>query len=103
MSYNVPAVCDVFLRPMKKLRSSFRAQKNVGGARRGNEAQRNDLAARNPRSDQRERRRIRPCYTTLAQPMSYNVPAVYDVLAARIRKCVAFPGPANCGWSVAWE
>jgi hypothetical protein len=26
---NVPAVYDVFLRPIKKLRGSFRAQKNV--------------------------------------------------------------------------
>ena len=38
ISHNVPAVCDVFLRPIKKLRGSFRAQKNVGGARRGNGA-----------------------------------------------------------------
>jgi hypothetical protein len=30
---------------------------------------------------------------------SPNVPAAYDGLAARIRKCVAFPGPTNCGWS----
>jgi hypothetical protein len=29
--------------------------------------------------------------------MAYNVPAVYDVLAARIRKCAAFPGPSKCG------
>jgi hypothetical protein len=35
--------------------------------------------------------------------MSHNVPAVCDGLAARIGKCVAFPGPTNCGWSVAWE
>ena len=38
MSHNVPAVYDVFLRPIKKLRSSFRAQKNVGGVWRGNGA-----------------------------------------------------------------
>jgi hypothetical protein len=38
MSHNVPAVCDVFLCPIKKLRSSFRAQKNVGGVWRGNGA-----------------------------------------------------------------
>jgi hypothetical protein len=35
--------------------------------------------------------------------ISPNVPAVCDGLAARIRKCVAFPGPTNCGCSVAWE
>jgi hypothetical protein len=29
ISHNVPAVYDVFLRPIKKLRSSFRAQKSV--------------------------------------------------------------------------
>jgi hypothetical protein len=28
--------------------------------------------------------------------ISSNVPAVYDGLAARIRKCVVFPGPTNC-------
>jgi hypothetical protein len=64
IAYNVLAVCDVFLRPIKKPRGGFRAQKNVGGVGRGNGAQRNDLAARNPRSDLRERRRIRSCYTT---------------------------------------
>jgi hypothetical protein len=30
-------------------------------------------------------------------PASLIVPAVCDGLAARIRKCVAFPGPTNCG------
>jgi hypothetical protein len=35
--------------------------------------------------------------------MSHNVPAVYDGLAAQIRKCVAFPGPTNCGGVLAWE
>jgi hypothetical protein len=35
--------------------------------------------------------------------MSYNVPAVYDGLAARIEKCVAFLGLANCGCSEPWE
>jgi hypothetical protein len=35
--------------------------------------------------------------------ISHNVPAVYDVLAARISKCVAFAGPTKCGWSEAWE
>jgi hypothetical protein len=29
IAHNVPAVCDVFLRPIKKPRSGFRAQKNV--------------------------------------------------------------------------
>jgi hypothetical protein len=29
ISHNVPVVCDVFLRPIKKPRSGFRAQKNV--------------------------------------------------------------------------
>jgi hypothetical protein len=28
---------------------------------------------------------------------------VYDGLAARIEKCVAFLGPANCGCSEPWE
>jgi hypothetical protein len=35
--------------------------------------------------------------------MSHNVPAVYDVLPARIRACVARPGLAKCGWSDPWE
>jgi hypothetical protein len=29
--------------------------------------------------------------------MAHNVPAVYDVLPARIRACVARPGLANVG------
>jgi hypothetical protein len=29
MAHNVPVVCDVFLRPKKKPRSGYRAQKNV--------------------------------------------------------------------------
>jgi hypothetical protein len=33
----------------------------------------------------------------------FNVSAVYDGLAARIRKCVAFPGPTNCAGGFAWE
>jgi hypothetical protein len=37
------------------------------------------------------------------QKVSHNVPAVYDGLAARIRKCVAFPGPTNCAGATAWE
>jgi hypothetical protein len=35
--------------------------------------------------------------------IAHNVPAVYDVLAARISKCVAFAGPTKCGWSEPWE
>jgi hypothetical protein len=35
--------------------------------------------------------------------ISHNVPAVYDVLPARIRACVARPGLAKCGWSEPWE
>jgi hypothetical protein len=39
---------------------------------------------------------------TLGQ-IAPNVPAVYDGLAARIEKCVAFLGLANCGCSEPWE
>jgi hypothetical protein len=35
--------------------------------------------------------------------MSPNVPAVYDVLPARIRACEARPGLAKCGEVLAWE
>jgi hypothetical protein len=35
--------------------------------------------------------------------MAYNVPAVYDVLAARISKCVAFAGRTKCAGATAWE
>jgi hypothetical protein len=35
--------------------------------------------------------------------ISPNVPAVYDVFAARIRACVARPGLQKCGWSEPWE
>jgi hypothetical protein len=35
--------------------------------------------------------------------IAYNVPAVYDVLAARISKCVAFAGPTKCGGDLPWE
>jgi hypothetical protein len=42
-------------------------------------------------------------FSTNSKPMAHNVPAVYDGLAARIRKCVAFPGPANCAGATAWE
>jgi hypothetical protein len=37
------------------------------------------------------------------QKMSHNVPAVYDVLPARIEKCVAFLGLAKCAGATAWE
>jgi hypothetical protein len=35
--------------------------------------------------------------------MAHNVPAVYDVLAARISKCVAFAGRTKCAGAMAWE
>jgi hypothetical protein len=35
--------------------------------------------------------------------MSHNVTVVCEVLAARIRKCEAFPGRTKFGWSEAWE
>jgi hypothetical protein len=35
--------------------------------------------------------------------IAYNVPAVYDGLTARIEKCAAFLGLANCGCSEPWE
>jgi hypothetical protein len=35
--------------------------------------------------------------------ISPNVPAVYDVLTARIRACEARPGLAKCGGVLAWE
>jgi hypothetical protein len=35
--------------------------------------------------------------------MAHNVPAICDVLPARIRACVARPGLAKCGWREAWE
>jgi hypothetical protein len=35
--------------------------------------------------------------------MAYNVPAVYDVLAARTSKCAAFAGRTKCGGATAWE
>jgi hypothetical protein len=51
MAYNVSAVCDVFAARIRALRSKDQGCKNVGGGRRGNGAQRNDLADRSPRSD----------------------------------------------------
>jgi hypothetical protein len=35
--------------------------------------------------------------------IAYNVPAVYDVLAARISKCAAFAGRTKCAGGFAWE
>jgi hypothetical protein len=35
--------------------------------------------------------------------IAHNVPAVYDVLAARISKHVVFAGPTKCGGVLAWE
>jgi hypothetical protein len=35
--------------------------------------------------------------------IAYNVPAVYDVLAARISKCAAFAGRTKCAGATAWE
>jgi hypothetical protein len=35
--------------------------------------------------------------------IAHNVPAVYDVLAARISKCVAFAGRTKCAGATAWE
>jgi hypothetical protein len=42
-------------------------------------------------------------FQKIQNTMAHNVPAVYDVLPARIRACVARPWLAKCGWSVAWE
>jgi hypothetical protein len=39
----------------------------------------------------------------IAISIAHNVPAVYDVLTARIKKCAAFLGLAKCGWSEPWE
>jgi hypothetical protein len=35
--------------------------------------------------------------------IAHNVPAVCDVLPARIRACVARPESAKCGGATAWE
>jgi hypothetical protein len=35
--------------------------------------------------------------------IAHNVPAVYDVLAAWISKCVAFAGRTKCAGAMAWE
>jgi hypothetical protein len=42
-------------------------------------------------------------FQKISAQMSHNVPAVCDGLAARIRKCAAFPGPTNCAGAMAWE
>jgi hypothetical protein len=36
-------------------------------------------------------------------PIAHNVPAVYDVLPAKIRACEARPGLAKCAGAMAWE
>jgi hypothetical protein len=40
---------------------------------------------------------------TLGGRIAHNVPAVYDIFAARIRACVARPGLQKCGGVLAWE
>ena len=39
----------------------------------------------------------------LCKNMAHNIPAVCDGLTARIKKCVAFLGLANCAGAMAWE
>jgi hypothetical protein len=48
IAHNVPAVCDVFAARTRLCEDNDQGRKNVGGARRGNEAQRNDLAGGTP-------------------------------------------------------
>jgi hypothetical protein len=42
-------------------------------------------------------------FLEFSEKMAHNVPAVYDVLPARIEKCVAFLGLAKCAGATAWE
>jgi hypothetical protein len=42
-------------------------------------------------------------FTKNSKIIAPNVPAVDDVLTARIRACVARPGLAKCGGVLAWE
>jgi hypothetical protein len=42
-------------------------------------------------------------FEKISKSMAHNVPAVYDVLAARISKCVAFAGRPKCAGATAWE
>jgi hypothetical protein len=42
-------------------------------------------------------------FKQISKPIAHNVPAVYDVLAARISKCEAFAGRTKCGGVLAWE
>jgi hypothetical protein len=42
-------------------------------------------------------------FPTSSKKLAPNVPAVCDGLAARIRKCGAFPGPTNCAGATAWD
>jgi hypothetical protein len=42
-------------------------------------------------------------FPTILARIAHNVPAVYDVLAARISKCVAVAGRTKCAGGFAWE
>jgi hypothetical protein len=42
-------------------------------------------------------------FPTNSAKIAHNVPAVYDVLAARISKCAAFAGRTKCGGGLPWE
>jgi hypothetical protein len=53
------------------------------------------------RKTRHQERHLKPKF--IAGGMAHNVPAVCDGLAARIRKCAAFPGPTNCAGAMAWE
>jgi hypothetical protein len=44
-----------------------------------------------------------PFLRKLQNTIAHNVPAVYDVLPARMRACVARPGLAKCAGATAWE
>jgi hypothetical protein len=109
IAHNVPAVCDGLAARIRALRSKDQGWQNVPEQRRGNGAQRNDLAVAEAEGALASEAHT-ACYTSvkpeaLCAPgfMSYNVPSVCDGLAARIRKCAAFTGPANCAGATAWE
>jgi hypothetical protein len=42
-------------------------------------------------------------YNSVKGGIALNAPTVYDVLAARISKCVAFAGRTKCAGATAWE
>jgi hypothetical protein len=44
-----------------------------------------------------------PYNTRYYRKLQNAVPAVYDGLAARIKKCVAFLGPTKCAGGFTWE